>query len=48
MLGERSQEEMTRRLGVDGSGRSVGWMTGARRGLAIQGKQASLGLQWEQ
>jgi len=47
MLGERSREEMTCRLGVDGSGRSAGWMTGAGRGLAVQGKQASLGLQWE-
>lgn len=47
MLGERSQEEMTCRLGVDGSGHSAGWKTGAGRGLAVQGKQASLGLQWE-
>lgn len=38
---------MTCRLGAGGSGHSAAWMTGAGRRLSVQGKQASLGLQWE-
>ena len=46
MLGESSQQ-MTCRLGAGGSRHSAGWMTDAGRRLSVQGKQASLVLQWE-